>query len=112
MAPPSRKLMSNRWNKDNFIADVEYDKDQFKIIHATDVDPYLKSANSQRLANFHDNQGFSQERNMRKIASIPPLEYTRWIKEDPELAQNPNKLIRKIKEMKSKGLDYTTVDRI
>ncbi len=105
--------MSNRWkDSDNFIADVRYKGDEFTIVHAQDVEPYLKAAHAQRMGNFKDTRGYTDSGNMRKIASIPDLEYTRWLKEDPDLAQDMNKLVRKLKAYKEKGLDYTTVDRI
>lgn len=106
--------MSKRWkeNKDNFIADSKVEGDKFTIVHAQNIDPYLKAAHAERLGNFHDNQGYSHLGNMRKIGSIPDLIYTKLIKEDPELASDPNKLVAKLKEMKEKGLDFTTVEKI
>jgi DNA polymerase II large subunit len=97
--------MSNRWKSDSFLADVQFSGDKFTFKHAQDIDPYLKSAHEQRKVqqNVH---------NMRKIASIPDLMYEKLIKEDPELVENPNKLIPKLKELKEKGLDFTTVERI
>jgi len=96
--------MSNRWG-DSFLADVSFTGDEFKFVHAQDIEPYLKVASEQRKIN----QDVS---NMRKIASIPTLMYTQMLKEDPELESNPEKLIKKLKELKEKGLDFTTVERI
>jgi len=104
--------MSNRWETDNFIADVSCSGEKFKIIHAQDIDPYLKSASNQRRANWHGNAGYSDTGNMRKIASIPDVMYTKLIKDNPELAADPNLLVAKIKELKAKGLDFTTVEKI
>ena len=96
--------MSKRWG-DSFLADVSFDGDEFKFVHAQDIEPYLKIANEQRKINQNVD-------NMRKIASIPTLMYTQMVKEDPELESNPDKLIKKLKELKEKGLDFTTVERI
>ena len=106
--------MSNRQKlrKDNFIQKMRTANDKFIITHAQDVDPYLKAAHAQRMGNFHTDDGFSKSGNMRKVASIPDVLYTQLIKEDPELEHNPNKLIRKIKELKAQGLDFTVVDTI
>ena len=98
--------MSKRWNSDSFLVDISYDRDKFKYTHAQDIDPYLKVANEQRKS------GQNNSDNMRKIASIPSLLFTKMIKEDPELIERPEKLIPKLKELKEKGLDFTTVERI
>ena len=105
--------MSKRWEQqDNFIAGTSFDGDNIVITHAQNIDPYLKAAQVERMGNFYDKNGFSGMGNMRKIGSIPDLIYTKLIKEDPELASNPEKLIQKLKEMKAKGLDFTTVEKI
>ena len=105
--------MSKRWlEKDNFIQDVQTIDEKIIITHAQDIDPYLKAAQAERKGNFQDNKGYSLGGNMRKVASIPDLVYTQWIKEDPELAHDTSKLLRKIKSVKEKGFDFTVVDRI
>ena len=106
--------MSNRpkLRKDNFISGGRTEGDKLIITHAQDIDPYLKAAKAQRMGNFHTNNGYSEGGNMRKIASIPDVLYTQLIKDDPELEHNSDKLIRKIKELKAKGLDFTVVDHI
>lgn len=105
--------MSKRWlEKDNFIAGAEEKDNSLIITHAQDIDPYLKAAHAQRLGNFHTNNGYSGQGNMRKIGAVPDLVYTQWIKEDPELESDPNKLIRKLKEAKEQGFDFTVVDKI
>ena len=105
--------MSKRWlEKDNFIAGTEERGDDLIITHAQDIDPYLKAAHAQRRGNFLTDDGYSGQNNMRKVGSVPDVVYTQWIKEDPELASNPNKLIRKLKEAKEKGFDFTVVEKI
>ena len=106
--------MSKRWlEKDNFIANTEYKGDDLIITHAQDIDPYLRAAQAQRMGNFHDRQGYSGGGNMRKIASIPDVLYEKLIHDDPELARDPNKLIKKIKSLKyDEGLDFTVVEKI
>ena len=100
--------MSNRWNKDNFLVDVSFQGDKFKFVHAQDIDPYLKVAYEQRK----NEDQLLPFGNMRKIASIPDLVFEKLLKDNPELASNPDKIIPKLKEMKEKGLDFTTVERI
>lgn len=97
---------------DNFIAGVKNEGDTQTIIHATDVEPYLKAAKAQRHANFHDNQGYSKDRGMRKVASIPPLMVQQLLREDPDIFDNPKRLLKKIKKWKSQGLDFTVVDKL
>lgn len=98
--------------KDNFIRSVDVDGDRFIVEHASDVDPYLKAAHAQRKANFHDSKGFSKSGNFRKVASIPPIMVQKLMKEDPEIFNDPKRLLKKIKEWKEKGLDFTVVDKI
>ena len=103
--------MSKRWlEKDNFIAGSREEGDNLIITHAQDIDPYLKSAQAQRLDSFHSNEGYGID--MRKVGSVPDVVYTKWIKEDPELVSNPNKLIRKLREAREQGFDFTVVERL
>lgn len=105
--------MSKRWlEKDNFITDTRVEGENLIITHAQDIDPYLKAAHAERMGNFKNSKGYSDNGNMRKIGTIPDVVYTQWIKEDPELQSNPNKLIRKLKEAKEQGFDFTVVEKI
>ena len=100
--------MSEEIKSDSFLADVSYKGEKFIFKHAQDIDPYLKVANMQRK----NEDTLSRYGNMRKVASIPALMYEKIIKEDPELEHNHEKLLKKVLELKEKGLDFTTVERI
>jgi len=100
--------MSEEIKSDNFLADVSFKGEKFIFKHAQDIDPYLKVASLQRK----NEDTLLPYGNMRKVASVPALMYEKLIKEDPELEYNHEKLLKKIMELKEKGLDFTTVERI
>ena len=39
-----------------------------------------------------------QGNGMRYVGSIDPVVYERWLKEDPDIARDPNKLFAKLKD--------------
>ena len=98
--------------KDNFIQRVETKGDIYQVTHASDVDPYLKSAKAQRKANWYENDGYNADHSMRKIASIPPLMVQKLLRDDPTIFERPKDLLKKVKAWRAKGLDFTTVDKI
>lgn len=80
----------------------EYKGDDFVFHHAERIDPILKSANLQREAG---NNGWGKNKSMRKIATVPALEFYN----NPDLVrEGTNKTWRKY--LNGEGRAYATVN--
>lgn len=86
---------------------MKYEGEKFKFLHTQNIDPILKEAQRLRQA---ENNGFSDDRNYRRVALIPELV---WLAH-PELLDEHGRINRN--ELKKflnspEGEGYKTVNR-
>lgn len=78
----------------------ELEADKFRILHGQQIDGILEECHAYRKL---DGNGFTDGRNMRKIASIPAIEFTKH----PEWAHDTKAMIKWLKS--EEGRMYLTV---
>ena len=61
---------------------VSEEKGEFTVTHAMNIDPILKH-NYESRKDLSD--GWSKDRSYRKVASIDPITWKKWHRENPEL---------------------------
>lgn len=82
------------------LAKIEYEKDNFIFTHAQNITPSLEQAH---LLREFGNNGWSTDKNYRRIATIPSIEFVRH----PEWAQDTEQIIKWLKS--EDGKPYRTV---
>lgn len=98
------RAKEDRFNLDDRgigIDTATYEGDKFKLLHVQNIEPILKSAHLQRQS---DNNGWTDGKRFRKIATIPSLE----IVKHPELMSGDAKVMRKYL-MSDEGSKFRTV---
>jgi hypothetical protein len=98
-------IIRSRESLSDGIGAVEYQGDKFKFTHVQDVNPFYKYAHEQRK---EQGNGFSKDRQFRKIASVPNLVWFEFVKRcggQPTEAQ-----IRKFLRTEE-GKMFTTVEK-
>ena len=88
--------------EDHDLIDIELDKDKMRMKHVQDVGGIIQQA--ELLRNYSDN-GFTSDRNMRHIATIPAGEFVNH----PEWAYDEKALIKWLKS--EEGRPYRTVTK-
>ena len=81
---------------------ARYEGDKFRLLHAQKVDDILMNAYQARE---HSDNGWTEDRSMRKIGEIPMLEFVKH----PEFAYDQNAIAKWLKS--PAGEPYRTVKK-